>query len=138
MGLSIKLPLARGDDASPGRAELTDYILKAEPLPFTKPTIPFNRLAYAAPHIIINPLVGSSGDDLVLDWEATLAFRHYLWSCGFGVAEAMDTSQRGMGLTWGLAQELIARTIKEAQAMHPKPDLVCGVGTDHLDDATPT
>ena len=135
MNLSITLPLpGSGNQANSSgpTSELTNYVLKAEPLPIVEPSVQFNRLAYAAPHIIIDPLADSSANSIVLDWEATMAFRHYLWSFGFGIAEAMDTSQRGMGLTWELAQELIARTIKEAQSLHPKPDLVCGVGTDQL------
>lgn len=65
-----------------------------------------------------------------MDWEATLAYRRYLWSYGFAVAEAMDTAQRGMGLDWPLAQALIRRSIAEAKAAQGV--VACGAGTDHL------
>jgi len=66
-----------------------------------------------------------------VDWEATLAFRRHLWALGFKIAEAMDTSQRGMGLDWPTAAELIARALSEAKAT-PGADLACGAGTDQL------
>jgi len=66
-----------------------------------------------------------------IDWERTLAFRHYLWDLGFGVAEAMDTAQRGMGLDWTQAQELIRRALEEARG-RPGALIACGAGTDHL------
>ena len=66
-----------------------------------------------------------------VDWERTIAYRHYLWDLGLGVAEAMDTAQRGMGLSWGGAQELIRRSLEAARGR--KDALIaCGVGTDHL------
>jgi hypothetical protein len=69
--------------------------------------------------------------DAAIDWERTTAFRHYLWDLGLGVAEAMDTAQRGMGLDWARARELIRRTLEAARARSGA--LVgCGVGTDHL------
>jgi hypothetical protein len=81
------------------------------------------RRAYAAAHV-----AASSGGEI--DWESTLAFREYLWSQGFGVAEAMDTAQRGMGLSWEQALELIQRTA--ARASEIGGALVCGAGTDQL------
>ncbi len=83
------------------------------------------RVAYAAAHVVADPLADPSGG--ALDWDATLAFRHHLWAHGLGVAEAMDTAQRGMGLAWPVTKELITRTGREAQG-----PLVCGVGTDQL------
>ena len=69
--------------------------------------------------------------DQNIDWERTIAFRHYLWDLGLGVAEAMDTAQRGMGLNWSGAQELIRHSLQAAQTR--KDALIaCGVGTDHL------
>ena len=60
-----------------------------------------SRTAYAAAHVVADPTSDTTpGAPAVLDWEATLAFRRHLWSYGFGVAEAMDTAQRGMGLDW--------------------------------------
>ncbi len=69
-----------------------------------------------------------------VDWDATLKFRHHLWGLGLKIAEAMDTSQRGMGLDWPGAKELIRRSLAEAHTV-PGADLACGAGTDHLDPA---
>ncbi len=88
--------------------------------------MPFNRLALAAAHVVADPL-SSTG---ALDWDKTLAFRHYLLGQGFGIAEAMDTSQRGMGLDWPLAHELIARSLKSAGPEASR--IFSGCGTDHL------
>jgi hypothetical protein len=91
----------------------------------------FPRIVYAAAHVVADPL---AGDPLAhsIDWDRTLAFRHRLWDLGFKIAEAMDTAQRGMGLDWTGAQELIARSLKEAKT-RPGADLACGAGTDHLE-----
>jgi len=86
---------------------------------------PASRRVYAAAHVAARP--GPDGE--VIDWEATMAFRDHLWAHGFGVAEAMDTAQRGMGLSWEHARELIARSAARAAGR-----LVCGVGTDQLAD----
>src|SRR5579863_10241241 len=106
------------------------------PSPFPlKQSAPFPRTVYAAAHVVADPL--GQADPWrrgAIDWERTLAFRHHLWDLGFKIAEAMDTSQRGMGLDWAGAQELIARALKEAKA-RPGADLACGAGTDHLDPA---
>jgi Protein of unknown function (DUF993) len=92
----------------------------------------FNRIAYAAAHVVVDPLAESDPHlDAVVDWDATLKFRHYLWDLGFGVAEAMDTAQRGMGLDWPGALELIRRTLIEAKS-RPGAVVGCGAGTDHL------
>lgn len=92
------------------------------------------RIAYAAAHVVADPFGNAAGAAAVLDWEATLAFRRHLWSQGFGVAEAMDTAQRGMGLDWAAARELIRRTAAEARAVREAGSaalLACGAGTDH-------
>jgi hypothetical protein len=86
-------------------------------------TPPRSRVALAAAHVVADPL----GEPGALDWEATLAFRRHLWAHGLGVAEAMDTAQRGMGLGWDVARELIARSASEA----PEGLLAAGAGTDH-------
>ncbi|WP_181703791.1 dihydrodipicolinate synthase family protein [Chthonobacter albigriseus] len=92
----------------------------------------FNRVAYAAAHVVADPLAtGNPWSDVAVDWDATLAYRRHLWSLGFRIAEAMDTSQRGMGFAWVNAQELIRRSIAEARTI-PGADLASGVGTDHL------
>jgi hypothetical protein len=100
------------------------------------PRAPFaTRIAFAAAHVVVDPL--RTTDPLthpVIDWDATLACREYLWSLGFGVAEAMDTAQRGMGLDWPLALELIRRSTAAANARGAL--LFSGAGTDHLPATT--
>jgi Protein of unknown function (DUF993) len=86
-----------------------------------------SRKAYAAAHVVANPLAGNGA---AIDWEATLRFREHLWSSGFGVAEAMDTAQRGMGLDWKSTRELIGRSTAAATAGNHA--IVCGAGTDQL------
>ena len=114
---------------------LEEYRLRGEPItrPGAAPT--FNRIAYAAAHVVSDPLRDSDPwGNPAIDWEATMAFRHHLWGLGFRIAEAMDTAQRGMGLTWAAAQELIRRSLAEARSV-PGADLACGAGTDHLSPA---
>jgi Protein of unknown function (DUF993) len=89
---------------------------------------PACRRVYAAAHVAASP--GRDGE--VIDWESTMRFRDHLWAHGFGVAEAMDTAQRGMGLAWDQARELIARSA--ARARERTRALACGVGTDQLAD----
>ncbi|MFZ0218536.1 MAG: dihydrodipicolinate synthase family protein [Candidatus Dormiibacterota bacterium] len=90
-----------------------------------------SRRALAAAHVVVDPLADVAPDARpVIDWEATLRFRHHLWGLGLGVAEAMDTAQRGMGLDWETSRELIRRT--GAEARRTGGDLVCGAQTDHL------
>jgi hypothetical protein len=127
--MSATLPLPRAD----GSLEI--YRLTGTPIARPKTAPVFNRIAYAAAHVVSDPL-----RDLdpwgrpAIDWERTMAFRHHLWALGFKIAEAMDTSQRGMGLDWAGAQELIRRSLTEARAV-PGADLACGAGTDHLSPA---
>ena len=95
----------------------------------------FNRVAYAAAHVVADPLADiDPWDDAAIDWEKTIAFRHYLWDLGLGVAEAMDTAQRGGGLVWADAKELIGHALDAAKS-RPGVKICCGVGTDHLDPA---
>jgi hypothetical protein len=102
--------------------------------PATRPSAaaPFNRIVYAAAHVVADaraahdPWLAAA-----IDWDATLRFRHHLWGLGFRVAEAMDTSQRGMGLDWEGARALITRSLAEARGV-PGAGLACGVGTDQL------
>jgi len=104
----------------------------SEPRRWEKPKEPMrSRIVYAAAHVVADPLAGAHPtEETAIDWEATLAFRHHLWSYGLGVAEAMDTSQRGMGLDWVAAKELISRSIGEAKAVGGL--IACGAGTDNL------
>ena len=103
-----------------------------EPRTWPKPSAPFrSRVAYAAAHVVADPRRDVDVfTENAIDWEATLAYRRHLWSLGFAVAEAMDTAQRGGGLTWPSAQELIVRSIAEARATGGT--VACGAGTDHL------
>ncbi|MCD6042079.1 MAG: hypothetical protein K0R40_1682 [Burkholderiales bacterium] len=99
-----------------------------EPGHFEKPSKPFTRKALAAAHVVADPLSGKEPWlEAAIDWNATLAYRRHLWSWGFGVAEAMDTAQRGMGLDWKNSLELIRRTVAEGAGF-----VASGVGTDHL------
>jgi hypothetical protein len=86
-----------------------------------------SRVAFAAAHVVADPLACEPRGPAALDWEATLAYRRHLWAHGLGVAEAMDTAQRGMGLDWPAARELIGRSAAEA----PPGRLAAGAGTDH-------
>jgi uncharacterized protein DUF993 len=107
--------------------------LEGDPVPRTQGGMPRTkaRTAYAAVHVVADPLAAADpGQGAALDWEATLRFRHHVWASGLGVAEAMDTAQRGMGLDWPTARQLIARTGAEAAAVGGA--WCAGVGTDHL------
>jgi hypothetical protein len=93
---------------------------------------PFNRVAYSAAHVVADPL--SAVDpwlSAAIDWDATIAYRKRLWGLGLGVAEAMDTAQRGMGLDWPASLELIRRSLDAAKD-HPGSLVASGCGTDHL------
>lgn len=118
---------------SQGRIE--PYRLQGQCVP--SPVAPtFNRIAYSAAHVVADAC--ASGDPWLtpsVDWEATLAYRHHLWSLGLGVAEAMDTAQRGMGLDWAASHELIRRTLQAARTV-PGARVASGCGTDHLDLTT--
>jgi hypothetical protein len=103
---------------------------------FHRPAAPLrSRVAYAAAHVVPrvagNNVPGAPAD---IDWDATLAYRHHLWSWGLGVADAMDTAQRNMGLDAKATRELIARSAAEARAVGGA--LVVGVNTDQLEDET--
>ncbi|MBE0578318.1 dihydrodipicolinate synthase family protein [Devosia sp.] len=112
---------------------ISSYTLTGEPIPFVKfKASEFNRIAYAAAHVVADPL--ASNDPWLtpaIDWDTTLKFRHRLWDLGLGVAEAMDTAQRGMGLGWPEAQELIRRAQAEARTRDDSL-IAYGAGTDHL------
>ncbi|MEX0759250.1 MAG: DUF993 family protein, partial [Tistlia sp.] len=95
---------------------------------------PFNRVAIAAAHVVADPLAEQDPwVEPAIDWDRTLAYREALWDLGLGVAEAMDTAQRGMGLGWPQAKELIARALERARARGDDPVIASGAGTDHLE-----
>ena len=103
--------------------------------PAKEATKGFNRIAFAAAHVVADPLADTDPWlDTAIDWEKTVHFRHYLWDLGLGVAEAMDTAQRGGGLDWPAARELIRHTLEAAKG-RPGVKVCCGIGTDHLDPA---
>ena len=121
---TLRLPAAGGFE---------NYVVRGEPLarPAGKPPR-FNRVAYAAAHIVVDPLADiDPWEAHAIDWPKTIAFRQYLWDLGFGVAEAMDTAQRGMGLSWAGAQELIRRALDAAKGRDGAL-IASGAGTDHL------
>jgi hypothetical protein len=107
------------------------YALQGNPIAAAKTTQPFNRVVYAAAHVVADPF--SNNDPTVkaaIDWPTTLKFRSHLLDLGFGIAEAMDTSQRGMGLDWPNALELIRQSLSHAGSRAHL--LASGCGTDHL------
>jgi hypothetical protein len=111
---------------------LQSYATVGEPVAIAPAAPPRCRVAYAAAHVVCDPLADNDPTiDADLDWEATLSYRRYLWSLGLSVAEAMDTAQRGMGLGWKTSRELIRRSIAEAWA--EGGEMASGAGTDHLD-----
>ena len=113
--------------------KIAPYTLTGTPIELKKRDAKsFPRIAYAAAHVVADPL--ADNDPWLapaIDWERTLAFRHRLWDLGLGVAEAMDTAQRGMGLGWPEARDLIRRALSEA-ASRKDALIACGAGTDHL------
>ncbi|HVJ75731.1 MAG TPA: dihydrodipicolinate synthase family protein [Casimicrobiaceae bacterium] len=125
---TLRLPLHDGT--------LAPYTLRTAtpwPVPAVKPT--FNRVAYSAAHVVADPLARVDPFvDAALDWDATLAYRRHLFALGLGVAEAMDTAQRGMGLDWATSLALIERSVDAASDI-PGALIACGAGTDHLDAA---
>ena len=112
---------------------ITTYRLTGTPIPFERhAAADFPRIAYAAAHVVADPLAEQDPWlDVKIDWDRTIAFRKHLWSLGLGVAEAMDTAQRGMGLDWAGAQGLIRRSL-DAMKDHPGAVMASGAGTDHL------
>ena len=111
---------------------LAPYTTKP-PRAFAKATAPFNRVAYAAAHVVADPLADNDPWlDTAVDWDRTIAFRKYLWSLGLGVAEAMDTAQRGMGLDWKTSLKLIGRSLDASRDV-PGAVIASGAGTDHIE-----
>ncbi len=133
MSSTLILPDANGT--------LQPYTLRGNaPLGRTARAPVFNRIAYSAAHVVADPRAAiDPWLQCAVDWESTIAYRRHLWSLGLGVAEAMDTAQRGMGLEWPTSLELIRRSLDAAQdytskgSAHSGTALVAsGCGTDHL------
>jgi hypothetical protein len=121
---TLDLPTATGD--------LAPYTTGA-PRDFgAAPKRPFNRLALAAAHVVADPLADvDPWLEPAVDWDRTIAFRRHLWHLGLGVAEAMDTAQRGGGMDWPTSLELIRRSVEAAREV-PGAVVASGAGTDHL------
>ncbi|MFI6417830.1 dihydrodipicolinate synthase family protein [Streptomyces sp. NPDC050842] len=119
----IRLPQAGGG--------VRAYEPRTEPLALGAGGALTSRTVFSAAHVVADPYADTTPDSpAAVDWDATLAFRRHLWAHGLGVAEAMDTAQRGMGLDWAGAAELIRRSAAEANAVGGR--IACGVGTDQL------
>ncbi len=123
--LSLKLPKADGT--------LETYRLAASRSFPAKLEGTLNRVAFSAAHVVSNPLADvDPWLTAAVDWDRTIAFREHIWDLGLGVAEAMDTAQRGMGLDWPTSLELIQRSVRAAKARGPMALVFSGAGTDHL------
>ncbi|MGY0024165.1 dihydrodipicolinate synthase family protein [Streptomyces sp. cg35] len=121
--MTIRLPDSSG--------RLRAYEPRATPLAVDTGAPLASRVVFSAAHVVADPFADTTPDSpAAVDWDATLAFRRHLWSHGLGVAEAMDTAQRGMGLDWAGAAELVRRSAAEAKAVGGR--IACGVGTDQL------
>lgn len=126
MSLSINLPGAQTGHP------LQRYTLSGTPLQSPQSPLPANRIALSAAHIVADPLTSSApGAKAEIDWTRTLEYRRYLLQQGLGIAEAMDTAQRGMGLDWPTALELIERTLSETRDIRHAV-IFSGCGTDQL------
>ncbi|MEV1020625.1 dihydrodipicolinate synthase family protein [Streptomyces sp. NPDC050264] len=126
--MTIRLPDTGGT--------LRVYEPRATPLALDTGAPFASRVVFSAAHVVADPFADTTPDSpAAVDWDATLAFRRHLWSHGLGVAEAMDTAQRGMGLDWAGAAELIERSAAEAKAVGGR--IACGVGTDQLTSPAP-
>jgi hypothetical protein len=124
MALTLTLPIAGGS--------LAPYTLKGSVPAKPAAAVKFNRIAYSAAHVVADPLaVVDPWLQAAIDWDTTIAYRQHLWSLGLGVAEAMDTAQRGMGLDWPTSLELIRRSLDAAKDV-PGALVASGCGTDHL------
>ena len=138
--MPAELAPKRSSEAAELRLPRSDRTLETyglgPPSPFPAKAIgPFNRVAFAAAHVVADPLAAHDPWlTAAIDWDATIAYRRHLWGLGFSVAEAMDTAQRGMGLDWPTALELIRRSAAAAKA-DGHCMLASGAGTDHLDPA---
>ncbi|MDB5850132.1 MAG: dihydrodipicolinate synthase family protein, partial [Rhodoferax sp.] len=130
MTIQIQLP--------DGNAGLRPYTLRGTPMAPPATAVAFNRIAYSAAHVVADPFAPiDPWLQSAVDWDATIAYRQHLWSLGLGVAEAMDTAQRGMGLDWPTSLALIRRTLDAARDV-PGAMVASGCGTDHLDTESVT
>ena len=124
MAMTLKLPTPAG--------RIESYALRGKAPAKPAAGVKFNRIAYSAAHVVADPLAAiDPWLQCAVDWDATIAYRQRLWSLGLGVAEAMDTAQRGMGLDWPTSLELVRRSLDAARDL-PGARVASGCGTDHL------
>lgn len=126
MALTLTLPTSAGG--------LQPYALRGTTPVRPAKGVAFSRIAYSAAHVVADPLAAvDAWVNCAVDWDTTIAYRRHLWSLGLGlgVAEAMDTAQRGMGLDWPTSLELIRRSLDAARDV-PGALVASGCGTDHL------
>ncbi|WP_046786233.1 dihydrodipicolinate synthase family protein [Pseudomonas putida] len=122
--MKIKLPAPNGN--------VEHYQLQGQPLAVVKPTQPFSRIVYSAAHVVADPVRAAElSQPAAIDWDKTMEYRRYLLEQGLGIAEAMDTAQRGMGLSWQNSIELIGRTMADTRDIQGAL-IASGCGTDHL------
>jgi len=121
----LNLPTPEGD--------LTPYVMSA-PRNFSHEVVGgLPRIAYSAVHVVNDPLADNDPWlDMSIDWDTTIDYRRHIWSLGLGVAEAMDTAQRGMGMNWEASLELIQRSVAASKDFEGDALVACGVGTDHI------
>jgi len=120
----LNLPVSGGD---------VEPLSLSDPKDWPVDPAAYNRTIYAAAHVVADPLADvDPWLEPAIDWDRTIAFREHLWDLGLGVAEAMDTAQRGMGLTWSNSLELIQRSVAAQRARGGSALMACGAGTDHL------
>src|SRR6202046_4823293 len=121
--LSLKLPTSGGGIETYRLAASRSFPARLEGT--------LNRVAFSAAHVVADPLADiDPWLSAAVDWDRTIAFREHVWDLGLGVAEAMDTAQRGMGLDWPTSLELITRSVRAAKARNAL--VFSGAGTDHL------
>jgi hypothetical protein len=140
MALSLQLPVLSSSKGPTNDGKLAAYTLRGTAPVKPAKGVKFNRIAYSAAHVVADPLAAiDPWLQAAVDWDATIAYRQHLWSLGLGVAEAMDTAQRGMGLDWPTSLELIRRSLDAARDFSGAAStgsgqalVASGCGTDHL------
>ena len=123
---NVVLPASDGSVAALSMGPPAELVVPSRPAT--------SRVAFAAAHVVPDLVQASGGNSCPIDWDATLRLRHRLWDAGLGVAEAMDTAQRGMGLDWPAARELARRTLADARARDA--EVLVGISTDQLPEHT--
>ena len=133
MTFSLQLPVIHNPGTAHASSGMQLYSLSGKAMNTTASIRPaFNRIAYSAAHVVADPMAAvDPWINCAIDWDTTIAYRQHLWSLGLGVAEAMDTAQRGMGLDWPTSLQLIDLSLDAAKDV-PGAQVASGCGTDHL------